>query len=714
MAAQVINGSPQRVIIWEAYGRALYFSQANQSNQGEVDFYGESGVKDRLKQIIATGQYVLRRAGDNLTYTFGSDGSMQQITDPNGNSLTFTYTSGLLTQVTNNFGKSLTIQWNGGRISSITDPKNQSISYSYTNGDLTLVTYPDAQSLQYAYTNHLMTDRRDTAGNLTGHWGYQNGRVSTNYRYVDNGVPQERVDFTYTPSQTPLTVTATRATGTTTYTTSVINGMGVVTAVEGCGATCGGLHKSFTLDSNVNIKDVTFTSGGQNYTTRYTYDNESNPQAQTGEILEKREALGWPEERATTYTYTHRQDDPFLLTQSTESKPSVINPSQSKVVTTAYDNYGNVTSRTEAGYAMVNEVATQKTSTTGYSYNAYGQRTQINGPRTDVSDITTYAYYENNANQGNNRAQLYSITDALNHTAYLSNYDANGNVGTITDPNGVITTYTYDARNRLATSTITSGSYSAETQYFYDARGNLSYVIPPEGNRIDFTYNFADRLTQITDHLGNSIHYGYDAQGNRTTEDIYDSQSTLKKQLDFVYDAYNRLYQIVKPDSTYTQYTYDDKSNRTAIRDPRNKTTTLGYDAVDRLTSITQPGSTVTQQGFDTQDNLTSVIDPLGFVTQYQVDDFGRKNVTSSPDTGVTQYQYDEAGNLSQRIDAKGTVINYTYDALNRLTAIQFPADTTQNVTFTYDSTSVTNGIGRLTGRSDPSGDIYVLLRYPG
>lgn len=90
------------------------------------------------------------------------------------------------------------------------------------------------------------------------------------------------------------------------------------------------------------------------------------------------------------------------------------------------------------------------------------------------------------------------------------------------------------------------------------------------------------------------------------------------------------------------------------------------------------------------------------FTIQY--DNFGRKNQTTSPDTGTTKYQYDPAGNLIQRADAKGTIVNYTYDALNRLAAIQFPADPNQNVTFTYDSTSVTHGIGRLTGRTDPSG----------
>ena len=119
---------------------------------------------------------------------------------------------------------------------------------------------------------------------------------------------------------------------------------------------------------------------------------------------------------------------------------------------------------------------------------------------------------------------------------------------------------------------------------------------------------------------------------------------------------------------------------------------------------MTQPLSTVTGYGYDTQDNQATVTDPNGNITQYYNDDFGRKNQTGSPDTGATDYLYDEAGNLIQRFDAKETVVNYTYDALNRLTAIQFSSDPNQNVTFTYDSTSVTYGIGRLTGRADPSG----------
>jgi RHS repeat-associated protein len=119
---------------------------------------------------------------------------------------------------------------------------------------------------------------------------------------------------------------------------------------------------------------------------------------------------------------------------------------------------------------------------------------------------------------------------------------------------------------------------------------------------------------------------------------------------------------------------------------------------------MSQPLNTITDYDYDTQDNLSSVTDPNGNITQYYNDDFGRKNQTTSPDTGITDYLYDEGGNLTQRFDANETVVNYTYDALNRLTAIQFPSDPNQNITFTYDSTSVTYGIGRLTGRTDPSG----------
>jgi RHS repeat-associated protein len=697
LSVQVVQESaPKKVIVWNSDGRALYFNEISRTT--EILFAGESGVKDRLKQVISTGEYFLRRKESNLTYKFGSDGKLLQISDPHGNTQAMTYTGGLLTQVADNLGKSLSFQYTNNRISSITDPKNQSILYEYTNGDLTKVTYPDTNFISYAYSNHNLTDKYDTNNNLIGHWGYDNGRRVINYySHIKDAVHQEEISLAYQLESTVVT----RSTGATTYTTADIDGIKVVKGIQGC-STCGSINKSFQYSNRLDLTHVTSIDGSNQYTTQYTYDNPTNPWEQVGEILEKKEALNWPEQRITSYTYTHRTDDPFLLTQSTETIKSVVNTQQNKVITLAYDTYGNILSRQEVGYVLINGTPTQKTYTTSYQYNSLGQLTQINGPRTDVSDITTLEYYANSPGEGNNRGQLKAIVNALNQRTEFSQYDANGNVGKIKDPNNVEIQYTYDERNRVKT--ITNLSTTAQTQYFYDIRGNLSYIILPEGNRIDFTYNLANKLTEIKDSLNNKIQYQYDVEGNRSREETKDPQGTLKKYLDFTYDAYNNLKKIINPDTNYTEYSYDGRRNRTSAKDPKNFMTSFTYDPLSRIKQMTQPLSTITLYGYDTNDNQASITDPKGNITQYYNDDFGRKNKTTSPDTGTTKYQYDPAGNLTQKVDAKGIIVNYTYDALNRLTAIQFPSDPNQNITFTYDSPSVSYGFGRLTGRIDPSG----------
>ncbi len=82
------------------------------------------------------------------------------------------------------------------------------------------------------------------------------------------------------------------------------------------------------------------------------------------------------------------------------------------------------------------------------------------GPRTDVTDRTTFAY---DAATGN----LVSVTDALGKVTALSNHDPHGRPQTITDANGVVTTPAYDARGRQS-----ARSVGAETTgYAYDGVG---------------------------------------------------------------------------------------------------------------------------------------------------------------------------------------------------------------------------------------------------
>ena len=74
-------------------------------------------------------------------------------------------------------------------------------------------------------------------------------------------------------------------------------------------------------------------------------------------------------------------------------------------------------------------------TTLNYTYTALGQIATVDGPRTDVSDITSFAYDA----QGN----LTTVTNALGQVSTRANFDSYGNPQTVTDPNGVVTTLTY-------------------------------------------------------------------------------------------------------------------------------------------------------------------------------------------------------------------------------------------------------------------------------
>jgi RHS repeat-associated protein len=446
---------------------------------------------------------------------------------------------------------------------------------------------------------------------------------------------------------------------------------------EGC-SHCGGGNaiKLYEYDADRNLIR---TVNRSDIETTMTWDDRGN-------MLTKTEASGTALSRTTTYTYHQTFNKVATITVS-----SVDTQGQNKVITNSYDaNNGNRLSETIAGYSDGQPFS----HVTSYQYNTFGQITQVDGPRTDVSDVTTYQHHQS-------YGYLTSITYP-NGTVTYAGYDSNHNVGSITDLNGVVTSYTYDYANRVRT--ITVGS--AITTYHYDEAGNIDYVEMPEGNFIYYQYDAADRLIKITDDLGNYISYSYDSEGNKLREEIRDNTNSLKKYLNFEYDQFNRLSKAINPDNSSTQYDYDSIGNRTKMTNPLNKLTEYEYDVLNRLRKVTQAKGTsdeaVTEYNYDTQDNLTWVKDAQTKITTYDYDDAGRLLETVSPDTGTTSYSYDPAGNLLVKTDEMAVATEYEYDALNRLTKIDYPTDT--DTVYIYDETDVGNGKGRLTTMQDATG----------
>ncbi|CAM8819996.1 RHS repeat protein [Burkholderia pseudomallei] len=118
----------------------------------------------------------------------------------------------------------------------------------------------------------------------------------------------------------------------------------------------------------------------------------------------------------------------------------------------------------------------------------------------------------------------------------------------------------------------------------------------------------------------------------------------------------------------------------------------LGLAMVIVASSVAaQTANTKTTYAYDALDRLTQVTDPSGLNTTYQYDGLSDETKLTSPDTGVTAKTYDAAGNVLTATDANGNTVTYTYDANNRRLSASY-ADSTQNITYTYDEPNSVTG----------------------
>jgi RHS repeat-associated protein len=326
----------------------------------------------------------------------------------------------------------------------------------------------------------------------------------------------------------------------------------------------------------------------------------------------------------------------------------------------------------------------------------------LDGPRDDVSDTATYVY--NNCATGSQCGRLSSVTNALGQVTTLAAYNTHGQATSITDPNQVTTSLTYDTRQRLSGRT-TAGEL---TQFEYWPTGQVKRVTLPDQSFTAYSYDAAHRLTRVSDGEGNHISYTLDATGNRTKEDMYDATNVLTRTRSQTFNQLGQLKQQLRASGDAdgaTSYEYDTNGNQIAINAPFARDSFNEYDELNRLTTITDPAGGVISHTYNSRNQLIAVSDPRNLTTQYIYNGFGELLQLLSPDTGTAVSTYDSSGNLKTHADARGRSAVYSYDALGRVTQIEY-ADKTH--TFSYD-TGI-NGTGRLAGVSE--GDTSLAWTY--
>lgn len=173
-----------------------------------------------------------------------------------------------------------------------------------------------------------------------------------------------------------------------------------------------------------------------------------------------------------------------------------------------------------------------------WTYNQYGQVLTHDGPRTDVNDLTTYAYYASST-ADYTMGDLQSVTNAVGLTTQYTKYDKDGQLLESIDANGTVTTNVYDLRQRLLSTTV-AGETTSST---FDAAGQLLRRTNADGSYVGYEYDATHRQTAVFDGLGNRIEYTLDGAGNRTAETVKDPGGNLRRMLTRAFDALGRVQQ---------------------------------------------------------------------------------------------------------------------------------------------------------------------------
>jgi len=398
-----------------------------------------------------------------------------------------------------------------------------------------------------------------------------------------------------------------------------------------------------------------------------------------------------------------------VITQS-QTSPPIVN-----TITKHWDGMGRDTGSTEAGDNTTlyfrktldaegrvkeeNRASINSDHKYTYVYNAAGRFTQITDPLNKVASIL----YSGIAS---------SVTDAEDHTTSHEYNDLPGLITKLTDAQGKIADYTYDAAGRLTT-VIFNG---ARTQnYQYDYLDNVVSETHPETGTIPYTYNDANKISGRS-WGGAEIAYAYDTNGRLISKTIgasspetvtygYSLSSgsinsiTSTKGWSRTDICYNKFGSLIKevltipglPSSKTIQYTYDRFNNLAKITYPDgreavytsnglNAPETVGFNGVNLISAMSYgPGKAATSMniagngttysaGYNAAGMPTTVSLIKGAATLY--------NAT---------YSYDGVGNILG-ISSTAPALNaaFGYDSLNRLTSAAYSSAGGNEAHYTY------------------------------
>lgn len=316
---------------------------------------------------------------------------------------------------------------------------------------------------------------------------------------------------------------------------------------------------------------------------------------------------------------------------------------------------------------------------------------------------TEYIYATAADIQGGNYGpgDLKEIINPRQKHLYYRGYDAYGNVISLEDAKGNVTTSVYDARSRLIESYDSFGHHAlyrydgldrAISEAHLDDRGEgglpqiTVYRYTPNGEVRSMTTGLTDPNQFGQANAGHTTEFDYDQLNRQVTRSERQVLQADGSRVDLVFHS-----------------AYDEASNLIGEGNARGITQTHSYDALSHLvaTTLTGPDSpndvVIFAATYDTMGNQMSETDLHGYVTRMVYDGLYRPVETHLPfahsytdvpsQQAIVRTGYDEVGNKVFESDANGRTTRYEeYDHINRLKQVTDADGNT--VKYVYDEAS--------------------------
>lgn len=464
--------------IWKSVFDANHCLKETEDPSGEKEYF----TYDSQLRLLTSAD----KRGKTTGYTYYAHHKIQTITDPLGHVTTFTYNG-------------------NGNLATENDAENVTTTYGYdTRGHVNLITV-DGESRGFVNNGRgdVLSETDQESRTTTRTYNLRRQLLTTTLPAVP-GEPVATTVNAYNNAGQLSSVTDAKG-NVTTFTSDAL-GNPLTTTLPALPAGSNVITNAYDLrDWPTTVTD----SLGRTLTTEYddagrataledalarrsetTYD--ANGQA-TGakDGLNRVTGFEWNErgeKTRTTNPLLDHVDDGF---DENGNKTSMTNRN-GKVYTTVFDNASRPVSTT-----------TPTAKTTSMTYYDNNQVETIHEPS---GQTTTMVY--------NARSLLQSKSDPAGTISYA--YDDSGLLKTVTEGTSVMTR-SYDERGRLKSYKLTEGGVDQFTlQYRYDANGNLTKLIYPDGKEVTYTYNARNLLATVTDWRSQITTYTYDRLGRLT------------------------------------------------------------------------------------------------------------------------------------------------------------------------------------------------------